>query len=637
MSQTIPQFFEESVNKYPDNAYLREKSDGQYGSMTYTEVRREVHRFAAGLMALGIKRGDRITLIAEGRNDWVIAELGVLFTGAINVPISIKLTETSEIRYRVGHSGSRLVIASARQADKIRKAWPELPDVEKLILLDGGAVDPAKEIDFGAVKQMGDKFLETSAGVFHTIRNAIKPDDPANICYTSGTTADPKGIVLSHNNYISNVKQSYTLMDIPPDYVTLLILPWDHAFAHTCGIYCFMGMGASLASVYGGKSGLDTIKNIPVNIKEVRPHLLMSVPSLAGNFRKNIEKSIREKGKLIASLFKHALKISYKYNGDGFAKGKGLTFLYKPLIWLYDKILFKKVREAFGGRLEFFVGGGALLDIELQRFFYAIGIPMFQGYGLTEASPTISSNSKTRHKLGSSGYLVKYMDLKICDDKGNALPVGEKGEIVIKGDNVMLGYWKNPEATAEAIRDGWLHTGDLGYMDKDGFLYVLGRFKSLLIADDGEKYSPEGMEEAFIAQSKFIDQCMLHNNQNPYTICLVVPNRETLLRYLKHKNLEATSDEGIKLALNKLDRELQMYRTKGHYESMFPQRWLPSAIGILNEPFTENNHMMNSTLKMVRGKITAFYSQRIAFMYTPDGKDIYNQHNMESMRKLLNQ
>ncbi|HPT03357.1 MAG TPA: AMP-binding protein [Bacteroidales bacterium] len=636
MSQTIIRFFEESVAKFPNNTYLCEKNNGAYKGTTYLQVQKEVYRFAAGLLALGIQRGDRLALISEGRNDWVISELGILYTGAINVPMSVKLTETSEIRYRMGHSEARMAIVSARQVEKVKRAWPELPLLEKLILLDGGADETANEINFETVKELGDKYLETSETVFRETWNSVKPDDPANICYTSGTTADPKGIILSHNNYVANVTQSYTLMDIPSHYTTLLILPWDHAFAHTCGIYCMMGMGASLASVYSGKSGLDSLKNIPVNIKEIRPHLLLSVPTLAANFRKNIERNIREKGKLINTLFNHALRLSYSYNGIGYDKGKGLTFLYKPLIWLYDQIIFSKVREGFGGRLEFFVGGGALLDIELQRFFYAIGIPMFQGYGLTESSPVISSNSKKRHKLGSSGVLVKDMELKICDDKGNSLPVGEKGEIVIKGENVMTGYWKNEKATADTIRDGWLHTGDLGYMDKDGFLYVLGRFKSLLISDDGEKYSPEGMEETFVAQSKFIHQCMLHNNQNPYTICLIVPNCEMLKAYLKHKNTSPASEEGIKLALNKIYRELQLYRAKGHYENMFPQRWLPAATGILSEAFTEDNHMMNSTMKMVRGKITAHYDDLIRFMYTPEGKDLYNPRNVEAMKKLLN-
>jgi len=429
--------------------------------------------------------------------------------------------------------------------------------------------------------------------------------------------------------------QGYTLMDIPPEYTTLLILPWDHAFAHTAGIYCMMGKGASLASIQVGKTGMETLKNIPVNIKEIKPCLLLSVPSLAGNFKKNIEKSIRDKGVIVNSLFKHALKISYRYNNDGWNKGPGLSSLYKPLIKLYDKILFSKIREGFGGRLDFFVGGGALLDIEFQRFFYAVGMPMLQGYGLTEASPIISSNSLEKHKLGSSGYLAKNMLLKICDDKGNELPIGESGEIVIQGENVMLGYWNNPEATAQSLRDGWLYTGDLGYMDSDGFLYVMGRFKSLLIADDGEKYSPEGIEEAYIGQIDYISQCMLYNNQNPYTVLLAVPDKAQILNHLKRKGLDPETDAGIHEAIRCIGHELNHYRKHGHYGNMFPHRWLPAAIGILPAGFTEDNHMMNSTMKMVRGKITENYKQLIDFLYTSDGKDLYHKKNMENMRSFL--
>ncbi len=196
-------------------------------------------------------------------------------------------------------------------------------------------------------------------------------------------------------------------------------------------------------------------------------------------------------------------------------------------------ILFKKIRASFGGRMEFFIGGAALLDIELQKFFYAIGIPMLQGYGLTEASPVISSNVLKRHKLGSSGNIVKNLDLKICDEEGNEMPVGEKGEIVIRGENVMKGYWKNEKATLETIREGWLHTGDMGYVDEDRFLYVLGRFKSLLISDDGEKYSPEGIEETITDRSQFIEQMMLYNNQNKYTSALLVPNGDALAKWAK--------------------------------------------------------------------------------------------------------
>jgi len=360
----------------------------------------------------------------------------------------------------------------------------------------------------------------------------------------------------------------------------------------------------------------------------------MSVPAIAKNFRKNIEKGIKEKGKVTETLFNFALKLSYSYNKEGYNKGRGLQKLKKPLLNLFDKILFSKIRESFGGELDYFIGGGALLDIELQRFFYAIGAPMFQGYGLSEASPIISSNSLARHKLGSSGYLVNNMELKICDDKGNALPVGEKGEIVIRGGNVMYGYWKNETATKEAIRDGWLYTGDMGYMSDDGFLYVLGRFKSLLIADDGEKFSPEGIEEAMTQQSKYIDQCMLYNNQKPYTVALIVPNQHALKLFLEEHNMSATTEEGKRAMLNLIESEVNEYRLNGKYGNMFPQRWLPVALGILNESFNEENGLLNSMTKMVRGKIIARYQDMIDFLYTVNGKIVYHEKNMEEVEKM---
>jgi long-chain acyl-CoA synthetase len=262
---------------------------------------------------------------------------------------------------------------------------------------------------------------------------------------------------------------------------------------------------------------------------------------------------------------------------------------------------------------------------------------MYQGYGLTEAAPVISSSSAQKHKLGSSGYLVKPLELKICDEKGNSLPVGEKGEIVIKGENVMVGYWNNPTATAESIKNGWLYTGDLGYLDTDGFLYVLGRFKSLLIADDGEKYSPEGIEEAFISESPLIDQCMLYNNQNPYTVVLVYPNREALKRHVRehHHHMEINSDEGRKAALKLIEKEIMEFRSGGKHGGLFPQRWLPAAIGILDEGFTEENQLLNSTMKLVRGKVVNRYQSHIDYLYTPEAKNIVNPKNMESIKKLL--
>lgn len=634
--KTIIELFETSVAKYPGNIYLWEKKDGKYEGTTYRQTHDLVLRFGAGLVALGVQKGDRIGLIAEGRNAWIISELGVLYAGGINVPLSVRLDSGSELKFRLAHSGSKMIVVSKGHASKIEEIRNELPELEKVIYMDGKENPGASDISYDQVLALGDQYMKTNFSDFEAIYKNIQEDDVANISYTSGTTADPKGIMLTQLNYAANVVQANTLMDITPEWKTLAFLPWDHSFAHTACLYCFMYNGASVASLEIGKTPTETLKNIPKNIKEIQPNVLMSVPAVAKNFRKGIEAGIRQKGPVVEKLFKHALKIAYEYNGHGWDRGKGEKMIYKPLLKLYDKILFSKIREGFGGKLNLFIGGGALLDLELQRFFYAIGMPMCQGYGLSEASPVISSNALHAIKFGSSGRPVKYMVLKICDLDGNELPLGEKGEIVVKGENVMKGYWKNPKSTEETVKDGWLYTGDMGYMDKDGFLYVLGRFKSLLIGSDGEKFSPEGIEEALIDQSSYIDQCMLYNNQNAYTSGMIVPNMPAINRELEKRGFTAATVEGRVEALKIIQQEVDAYKSGGKFENSFPERWLPATIAILPEAFTEQNHLLNSMAKMVRGKIIEYFKTELEFLYTPEAKNIQNRMNMDALKKLGN-
>ena len=633
--KTIIDLFETKVKEYPDNPLLWEKTNGIYQSTSYKETQNKVYKFAAGLINLGIKKGDRVALLSEGRNDWVISELGILYTGAVNVPLSVKLDATTELRFRLAHSGTKTIIVSGNQAWKINKIKHDLPELERIIYLDPQENYNKYELPKEEIYRLGDNYIKTNYQQFEETYKSIKDDDYANISYTSGTTADPKGIILSHRNYTANVEQALTLMNIPTWFKTLLILPLDHSFAHTAGIYSFMASGASVGMVEAGKNQMETLKNIPKNIKEFKPNLLLSVPALAKSFRKNIEKGIKEKGPKAEKLFHKALNTAYSYNKEGHNKGKGLQILKKPLINLYDKILFSKIREGFGGELKFFIGGGALLDTELQKFFYAIGIPMFQGYGLSETAPIISSNAPQKHKLGSSGFLVDNIDVKICDENGKELPQGEKGEIAVKGENVMLGYWKNEEATKKSIKDGWFFTGDLGYFDNDNFLYVLGRYKSLLISNDGEKYSPEAIEEALIELSPYIDQCMLHNNQDSYTIGLIVPNKNAVQDYLNSENISTKTQEGKNEVIKLFQDEINKFKKGGKYDESFPDRWLPTSFAILGEGFTEENKMLNSTLKIVRRKIEHYYKDRIDFLYTGEGKNPYNQQNQNIVDRLF--
>jgi len=339
----ITDLFEESVQKFGSNVYLWEKKNDKYTAATYREVNVLVHRFAAGLVKLGIRKGDRIALISEGRNDWVVSELGILYAGAINVPLSVKLSNPAEIEFRLHHAEVRMVITSKGQINKIRSVMSALPKLEKVIVLDSLGNYEKNEIYFQDILNSGEEFIRTSKTEYDAIWKSVKPDDLANICYTSGTTSDPKGIMLTHRNYTANTEQSMSLMDVPDWYVTLMTLPWDHAFAHTVGIYTVMRAGASLASVQNGSTPMETLRNIPVNIKEIKPHFLLSVPALAKNFRKNIETGIDAKGKLIKALFQFGLKVAYSYNGDDWRKGKGWRFILKPFYAIIDKIIFKKV------------------------------------------------------------------------------------------------------------------------------------------------------------------------------------------------------------------------------------------------------------------------------------------------------
>ena len=501
--------------------------------------------------------------------------------------------------------------------------------MQRVIVLDKQTTWEEGEIGVDEVMEMGRKYLqEHTLEEFRSVGLSLQNDDIATITYTSGTTADPKGVCLTHRNYTANVEQCLTRVPIDHTWRTLIILPLDHCFAHVVGFYVMMMQGASVATVQNGRSPMETLKNIPVNIREVKPHFILSVPALAKSFKKNIEQSIRKKGALVQHLFDIATEVRRRYYGESCLDGKGMRMLLRPLVTLFDKILLNKVRENFGGQLRFFIGGGALLDKDLQKFYIGIGLPMYQGYGLSEATPVISTNTPEYYRLGSSGKLVEPILLRICDADGNELPQGQQGEIVVKGENVMAGYWKNPEATASTVRDGWLYTGDLGYMNPEGLLYVMGRFKSLLIGSDGEKYSPEGIEEALVQTCDTIDQVMLYNNQSAYTTALIVPNRDVL----KRKGCHLHTEEGCRTALQEIQKDIQRFRKGGDQQGLFPERWLPATFAVLREPFSEQNQMINSTMKMVRGKIEKAYAQRIDYIYTSEGKAIENQQNIDALK-----
>ena len=619
---TIIDFVNRYAEKYQNDTFLREKVDGVWTETSFIKTRDEGKILAAGFMALGLGKGDKVSLIAEARPAWVITELGILFAGAVNVPLSYKLESDYDLTFRINHSDSRFVVASEMEIEKVRRVIGKCPAIEKVIVMDDIELKEG-EIALSEIRAMGVKYMEEHPGEVEARMASVGPDDYANISYTSGTTADPKGILLTHRNYTANVEQASSVIQIDRGAIMLIILPMDHCFAHVAGFYTMMSFGGSIATV-PGKTPTAQLRNIIPTMQEIHPQVMLTVPAISRTFKKAIESGIKKKGKTTEKLYNFALKNAIAYNKEYYNRGGFAQCWRKPLMALFDKLIFSKVRETFGGKMQFCVGGGALLDIELQRYFCAIGMPTFQGYGLSEATPVICSNSPGHARFGSSGRIVRPMECIICDDEGKVLPNGETGEIVVKGENVMAGYWKNPEATAQTIVDGWLHTGDRGYICKEDpdYLYVTGRFKSLLISSDGEKYSPEGYEDNLAVVSKYIDNVILHNNQSPYTIVLVVPNKDAL-------RAAAGEDKEAQLAL--IQKDIDSYRKGGVHEGMFPEKWLPAAVVVCEEPWTEANGLVNSTAKVVRGKVEKYFEKRIEYAYTPEGKQLVNPQNLKAL------
>lgn len=629
MKKTIVDVFEASVQQYPNHTFLMEKIGDTWHNSSYRKVRQQVYHLGAGLQSLGTAVGDNFALLCEGRNLWIVSELAIFYAGGVNVPLSIKLEESNDLLFRLRHGEVKEVIVSGGQLAKIRKIRHELPSVRHVIVLDEQPSYEEGEIYVGALMEQGREWIaEHGEAAFKAVGLSLTNDTIATITYTSGTTADPKGVCLTHRNYTANVEQCLTRVPIDHTWRTLIILPLDHCFAHVVGFYVMMMQGASVATVQTGRTSNETLKNIPHNIREVRPHFILSVPALAKSFKKAIEQNIKRQGAAVQRLFEWGMRTRLAYYGESSFEPKGARAGLYPLVKMFDRVIFNKIRESFGGELRFFIGGGALLDKELQNFYMGIGMPMFQGYGLSEATPVISTNTPEAYRFGSSGQLVQPLDLKICDADGRELPIGEEGEIVVRGENVMAGYWKNPEATAETVREDWLYTGDLGYMTPEGLLYVKGRFKSLLIANDGEKYSPEGIEESLVELCPAIEQIMLYNNQSPHTSALVVPNRD----YLRSQGFDLRTKAGCIAALDELQRQVAQFRKGGMHEGAFPERWLPSSLAVLAEPFSEKNHQINSTMKMVRPAIEKAYAERIAFIYTPEGRELHNAHNLMAMQ-----
>lgn len=640
--RTVFEMLNEASIKYADKPYLSHKGDNGWVRTTFSQAKMSAKKLASALIELGIMYEDKIAILSEAKADWIISEFATLYAGAISAPLSIKLLP-EEVPFRVNHSDSKIFVISENTLEKVISQWEkyELSSL-KLIVLDKPSEKISRQCEqYGFdekqllfvddLYKLGEDKFEQNILEIDKIESNISEDDLVTISYTSGTTGNPKGIMLTHLNYYSNSREAVNTFKIKEFISTLIILPTDHSFAHTVGIYTALARGISLHFVDARGGGMNALKNIPKNLVEAESNFLLTVPALTSNFINKIQEGIKTKGSFIEGIFERGLQSAIIRNGDGYSKPGSIKQFSTFLNYLIaEKLIFKKLREIWGPNIEFFVGGGALLDIKQQQFFKAIGVPVFQGYGLTEAAPIISTNTPFVHKMGTSGRLLGNVICKICDENGIELPKGDKGEIVVKGDNVMKGYYKNLEATKEVLKEGWLYTGDLGYFDQDDFLVVVGREKALLISEDGEKYSPEEIEEAIVNNSSIINQAMIYNDHKKNTTALITLNKKMFEEVIKTENIR--SHEEI---IQRTKQELTRFKEQVDLKNKFPEKWIPTNFQIIEEEFSEANQMVNSTLKMVRHRITENYQSRLDIMYQDGAKETSLEENKKVSEKLF--
>jgi len=595
--KTIPEMFIRVSDHFAsiDRPYLMHKVQGRFRGISFAEIRRRVEEFGLGLAALGVGKGDRVGLISESRPEWVIADLGTLFLGAFDVPVYPTLTP-KQIEYIFDNAQVKLVIVSNQsQLSKILTVLPNLRRIKRIIVMGDqypGGADFV--LTFQQVYKLGTEFGSKHEGYLRHSLERIRPDDLCTVIYTSGTTGNPKGVMLSHHNFASNIISSAQVIPFSQEDVLLSYLPLCHSFERMAGYYTATACGATIAYA----ESIDTVRE---NLVEVRPTVVTSVPRLFERFYNQIQKQFDSVSPFERKVFDWALDIGRRY-----VKARRIGFV-SPFLEaqhrIADKLVYQKLKARVGGRIRFFVSGGAALAREFGEFFEALGIKIIEGYGLTETSPVITVNPIDDYKFGTVGKPIPGVEVKIAPD----------GEILTRGPHVMKGYWNDRAATREAIEsDGWFHTGDIGMFDSDGYLVITDRKKHLFVSSGGKNIAPQPIERLFL-QNKYIDQFILIGDRRMFLSALVVPDFEALKRYASSLGIgfrdeaDLVKNEEIIRFMEKNIQEIQ--RDLAHYERV-------RKFTLLDKPLTIENGEITPSLKVRREIVEQRYADAIERMYS---------------------
>jgi long-chain acyl-CoA synthetase len=593
---TICEMFDAITRKFEigTRPLFQYKVDKTYTGIGYSEFRQNVNLFALGLASMGVKAGDKVAIISENRPEWPVADMAILGLGAINVPLYPTLTP-KQIEFIFNDAAIKIVIVSNPfQLGKVQKIFSEVKTLEKVIIMsDKGIELPDNTMKFTRVLSLGREFGVNHPTHFWDFMKNVRPEDLLTIIYTSGTTGNPKGVMLTHHNMVSNIIATTHVIDINERDTLLSFLPLCHSFERMAGYYTAMGCGATIAYA-------ESVETVRDNLLEIHPTIVTTVPRLFERIHSSIMKLIDGSPQARQKIFHRAIEIGKRY---AVARRKGfIQPLLRAQYAIAAKLVFARLKERTGGKMRFFVSGGAALPRQLGEFFEAAGITIIEGYGLTETSPVLTCNRLDDYKFGTVGKAIPGVTIKIADD----------GEILAKGPNIMIGYYNNVQATAEMFDDqGWFHTGDVGMFDAEGHLVITDRKKHLFVSSGGKNIAPQPIESLFI-QNKFIDQFVLFGDGKMFLTALIVPEFEILRAYLKGKGIEIADNQELinhgavrnlfQTIIDETQKDLPNFERVRRFE-------------LLPNQLTVENNEITPSLKVKRKVVEKNYAHLLEGMY----------------------
>jgi long-chain acyl-CoA synthetase len=596
MSETLAQVLLNTVKNYPKPDFMMYKKQGRYIPISTEEFGQRVKNFCLGLKELGLARGDKVILLSENRPEWVISDLADLCLGANTVPIYCSLVP-EQIKYIIDDSDAKAVIVSTEeQWQKIEAIRDTLSKVRHFITFM--EEPPQGTLSFSQVQQLGEKLAAKEPGLFEKLALGVKPDDEASIIYTSGTTGLPKGVILTHSNFLSNVESVLRIIDVSEKDTVLSFLPLSHVLERTVTFaYIYRGCHIGYA---------ESLETLAENLLEVRPHIMVNVPRVLEKFYARVMDTVLSGSFLKKRVFFWALKVGKEYgrkklNQEPIPKG-----LEKKRN-LAHKLVFSKIIEKTGGRVRFFVSGGAPLSKDIAEFFYALGLVVLEGYGLTETSPVITVNTFNDLKFGTVGKPIPGVEVKIAPD----------GEILTRGPHVMKGYYKKEAETKEAFEGEWFHTGDIGHLDEEGFLVITDRKKDIIVTAGGKNIAPQAIEN-MLKISPYIENAVVIGDRRRFVCALIVPNFEKLEEYARFSHISFR------------DRaELVKNLTVTHFIKAEVDRATPNLasyekikrIALLDRDFEIEKGEMTPSLKVKRNIVEKKYCGLIDALYGEERND----------------